>query len=109
MNDNCKDCSAVKNLEDKLTNIHYLYGELKEQNKEHEKRLAELEINKAENKQKFDMISSSIAGIEKNIEKIANSIEKMQNKGGNTYDKLKYEVLKYIIIAVTAWAVTRIK
>lgn len=103
----CKDCMQVKALEDKIKSLWHQIEESKEQRKEFEKRITDLEINKGETKEKFDRIFNAIEAIEKNIEKIANSIEVMQTKSSKTYENLKYEVIKYIVIAGVAAAVAK--
>lgn len=103
----CKDCIQTKALEDKIKAIWHQIDESKEQRKDFEKRITELEINKGETKEKFDRIFNAIEAIEKNIEKIANSIEVMQSKSVKTYEKLKYEVIKYIVIAGVAATVAK--
>ncbi|HBJ2609734.1 hypothetical protein CGQ39_20130 (plasmid) [Clostridium botulinum] len=103
----CKDCIQINNLEDKIKSIWHQIEESKEQRKEFEKRITDLEISKGETKEKFDRIFTAIEAIEKNIEKIADSIEKIQSKGSKTYENLKYEVIKYIVIAGLAAAVAK--
>ena len=103
----CKDCINIKNLEDKIKSLWHQVDESKEQRKDFEKRITELEIHKAETKEKFDRIFNAIECIEKNIEKIANSIQEIQSKNSNTYENLKYEVIKYIVIAVIAFAIAK--
>jgi septal ring factor EnvC (AmiA/AmiB activator) len=106
MND-CKDCIQIKNLEDKIKALWHEVTESKEQRKEFEKRINELEIHKGETKEKFDRIFSSIEAIEKNIEKIANSLEQLQIKPARTYEKLTYEVIKYVVIAGIAFVMAK--
>jgi len=101
----CKDCIQIKNVEDKIKALWHQVEESKEQRKDFEKRITELEIHKAETKEKFDRIFNAIEGIEKNIEKIATSIEQIQSKGSKTYENLKYEAIKYIVIAGLAFAI----
>lgn len=103
----CKDCIQIKNLEDKIKALWHQVEESKEQRRDFEKRLTELEIHKAETKEKFDRIFNAIECIEKNIEKIANSIECLQGKPAKTYEKLTYEVVKYIVIAGIAFVIAK--
>lgn len=105
--DDCKDCIQVKGLEDKIKSLWHQVEESKEQRKDLEKRVTELEIHKAETKEKFDRIFNAIECIEKNIEKIANSIQQIQSKGSKTYENLKYEAIKYIVIAGIAFAIAK--
>lgn len=104
----CKDCIQIANLEDKIKALWHQVEESKEQRKDFEKRITELEISRGETKEKFDRIFNAIEAIEKNIEKIANSIEQIQSKSAKTYENLKYEVIKYIVIAGIAFAMAKI-
>lgn len=103
----CKDCMQIKSIEDKIKALWHQVEESKEQRRDFEKRITELEINRGETKEKFDRIFNAIECIEKNIEKIADSIECIQNKSVKTYENLKYEVIKYIVIAGIAAAVAK--
>lgn len=107
MND-CKDCVYMQNVNDKIKTLWMQIEESKQQRKDFEKRITELEINRGETKEKFDRIFNAISSIEKNIEKIADSIESIQHKSSKTFDNLKYEVVKYIVIAVIAAVVAKI-
>jgi septal ring factor EnvC (AmiA/AmiB activator) len=108
MGDDCKDCIQVKNLEDKIRALWHAVNEIKEQNRDFEKRATDLERASDVTEEKFDRIFTAIGSIEKNIEKIANSIEQMQMKGSKTYENLKYEVIKYVVLAVTAIAAAKL-
>ena len=107
MNEDCKDCIQVKNLEDKIRALWHTVNEIKEQNRDFEKRATDLERASDVTEEKFDRIFTAIGSIEKNIEKIANCIEQMQMKSAKTYESLKYEVVKYIVIAGLAAAVAK--
>lgn len=119
MGEECKDCLQVKSIEDKIRSLWHVVGELKAHNKEIEKkaddqsekfelRITGLERASDVTEEKFDRIFTAIGSIEKNIEKIANCIEQMRNKNANVYDNLKYEIVKYIVIAVVAVAVSKL-
>ncbi len=106
MND-CKDCIHVKNLEDKIKALWHQVEESKEQRKEFEKRITELEIYKGETKEKFDRIFESLNAIEKNIEKIADSLEQIQTKPAKTYENLKFEVIKSVVAAAIGFVAAK--
>lgn len=108
MNEYCKDCVQVKNLEDKIKALWHQVEESKEERRDHEKRIGELERKSDVTEEKFDRIFNAIKDIEKNIEKIATSIDAIQMKGSKTYDNLKYETIKYIVIAVLGFAVAKL-
>lgn len=103
----CKDCIQVKNLEDKIKALWHQIEESKDQRKDFEKRINELEIYKGETKEKFDRIFDSLNAIEKNIEKIANSLELIQTKPAKTYENLKFEAIKSIVIAAIGFVVAK--
>ncbi len=108
MNEACKDCIQVKNLEDKIRALWHTVNEIKSQNIVFEKRITDLERASDVTEEKFDRIFTAIGSIEKNIEKIANCIENIQNKDAKTYSNLKYEIIKYIVLAATAVVVAKI-
>lgn len=119
MNGDCKDCIQVKNLEDKIRALWHVVGELKvgikdiekklnDQIEKFEKRITDLEISSSVTDEKLDRIFTAMSSMEKNIEKIANSIEKMQNKDAKTYANLKYEIIKYVVIAGVAAVVAKL-
>jgi septal ring factor EnvC (AmiA/AmiB activator) len=107
MGDDCKDCLQVKNLDDKIKAIWDTINEIKNINKELGNRTASLERLSDVTEEKLDRIFTAIGSMEKNIEKIATAIEKIQNKSSRTYDSLKYEIVKYIVLAVTAIVVAK--
>ncbi len=108
MNGECKDCIQVKNLEDKIRALWHAVNEIKEQNRDFEKRATDLERSSDVTEEKFDRIFTAIAAIEKNIEKIANSMEQIQMKSAKTYENLKYEVIKYVVVAAIAGVVAKL-
>lgn len=107
MGDDCKDCLQVKNLDDKIKAIWDTLNEIKDQNKDVEKRTASLERLSDVTEEKLDRIFTAIGSMERNLEKIANAMESIQNKSSRTYDNLKYEIIKYIVLAITAVAVAK--
>lgn len=108
MGEECKDCLQVKSIEDKIRSLWHTINEIKLQDKDFEKRITDLERASDVTEEKFDRIFTAIGSIEKNIEKIANCIEQMQNKNANVYDNLKYEIVKYIVVAVVVVAVSKL-
>lgn len=108
MNDQCKDCVHVVNIQDKIKSIWHAINEQKELSRDFEKRVTDLERYSDVTEEKFDRIFASIEGIEKNIEKIANCIEQIQTKSARTYENLKYEVIKYLVIAALAAVVAKL-
>lgn len=107
-NENCRDCIQVKQLEDKIKALWHQVDESKEERKDHEKRLIELERKSDVTEEKFDRIFDAIECIEKNTEKIASAIEEIQTKNAKRYDSLTYEIIKYVVIFVVAFAVAKI-
>lgn len=103
----CKDCIQIKNLEDRIKSLWHEANESKEQRKDFEKRINELEIYKGETKEKFDRIFDSLNAIEKNIEKIANSLEQIQTKPAKTYENIKLEAIKSILMAAIGFIVAK--
>lgn len=108
MHEDCRDCIQIKNIENRIKDIWCQVEESKEYRRELEKRVTDLEINRAETKEKLDRIFNAIDSIEKNIEKIASSIESIKTGGSRTYENLKYEIIKYIIIAALGLAFVKI-
>lgn len=102
MDESCKDCFQVKNLEDKIKSVWNALNEEKDRARKAEERITELEIAKGEHKKDFERIFDSIAKIEGNIAKIARAVDDFGGKDSKTFHNLKYEVLKYIVIAVLA-------
>lgn len=107
MND-CKDCIQIKNLEDKIKALWHQVDESKEQRREFEKRIVELERRSDVTEEKFDRIFEAIEAIEKNVEKIANSLECLQSKPGKTYENLMFEITKYIVIGAIAFIAAKL-
>jgi septal ring factor EnvC (AmiA/AmiB activator) len=103
----CKECIQVKNLEDKIKALWHQVEESKQERKDLDKRIIELERSSDVTEEKFDRIFNAIEAIEKNIEKIANSLEQIQTKSAKTYENLKYESIKYVIIATIAFAIAK--
>lgn len=95
----CKECIQIKNLEDKIIALWHQVEESKEQRRDMEKRIIELERRSDVTEEKFDRIFDAIEAIEKNVEKIANSLECLQNRPGRTYENLIFEVTKYVVLA----------
>lgn len=107
MND-CKDCIQIKNLEDKIKALWHQVEESKEQRKDMEKRIIELERRSDVTEEKFDRIFDAIEAIEKNVEKIANSLECLQNKPTKMYENLTGEVIKYVVLAAIGFIAAEI-
>lgn len=103
----CKDCIQAKNLEDKIKALWHQVEESKEQRREFEKRITELERRSDVTEEKFDRIFDAIEAIEKNVEKIANSLECLQSKPGKTYENIVLEVTKYVVLAAIGFVVAR--
>ncbi|MVX62229.1 hypothetical protein GKZ28_00755 [Clostridium chromiireducens] len=103
----CKDCIQIKNLEDKIKALWHQIDESKEQRKDFEKRIIELERRSDVTEEKFDRLFDAIEAIEKNVEKIANALEQLQSKPAKTYENLQYEVIKYIVIAGMAFIMAK--
>jgi len=97
-----------KALEDKIKALWHQVEESKEQRKDHEKRIVSLEVAKSEDRKDLDRIFDSIEEIKNNLNKIATAIENYQQQGSRTFSNLKYEIIKYIIIAALAATVAKI-
>lgn len=108
MGDECKDCVQVKGLEDKIKALWHQVDESKGQRKDHEKRISDLEGNDKKTAETIEWIKSSIEEIKTSLSKIASTLETIQLKGAKTYDNLKYEAIKYMIVAVIAFAAAKI-
>lgn len=104
----CKDCVQVRNLEDKIKSVWNAVNELKNYTKDFEKRVTDLEIARSENRKDIERIFDAIEIIEKNIVKIAEAMEAMKSKDAKTFDNLKYEVVKYILLAGVAFAAAKL-
>ncbi|SHG90834.1 hypothetical protein [Tepidibacter thalassicus] len=104
----CKDCIQVKNLEDRIKSVWNAINETKGFIKDFEKRITDLEIAKSESRKDIERIFDAIETIEKNIVKIADAMEAMKSKDIKTYDNLKYEVIKYIVLAGLAFAMAKL-
>jgi septal ring factor EnvC (AmiA/AmiB activator) len=102
MNEECKDCIQAKNLDDKIKALWHQITESKEQRKDFEKRITDLERKSDVTEEKFDRIFTAIEAIEKNIEKIANSLECIQSKPGQNWN----ELIKTIIVVGSTAAIT---
>lgn len=100
MSENSKDSVEYKSLEDRIIVIWDYITELKGSIKGFEDRIRALEVAKGEHGKDIERMFDAINTIEKNIAKIADALELLTNKSGHTYDKLKYEVLKCIVIAI---------
>lgn len=104
----CKDCVQVKNLEDRIKSVWNAINETKDTIKDFEKRITDLEIARSENRKDIERIFDAIEVIEKNIVKIAEAMEAIKSKDAKTFDNLRYEVVKYIILAGVAFAVAKL-
>jgi uncharacterized coiled-coil protein SlyX len=98
----------VKNLEDRIKSVWNAINETKGFIKDFEKRITDLEIAKSESRKDIERIFDAIETIEKNIVKIADAMEAMKSKDIKTYDNLKYEVIKYIVLAGLAFAMAKL-
>lgn len=104
----CKDCIQAKNLEDRIKSVWNAVNETKDTLKDFEKRIMDLEIARSESRKDIERIFDAIEVIEKNIVKIAEAMEAMKSKDAKTFDNLKYEVVKYVLLAAVAVAVTKL-
>jgi septal ring factor EnvC (AmiA/AmiB activator) len=93
MNENCKDCIQVENLKDSIKSVWYTTNEIKDQNKDFEKRINELEINKGETAKQLESISGFLERIEKAISTLTSEITNIKNKPLAEYEKLKWVVI----------------
>ncbi|WP_143145339.1 hypothetical protein [Tepidibacter formicigenes] len=98
----------MKNLEDRIKSVWNAINETKGFIKDFEKRITDLEIAKSESRKDIERIFDAIETIEKNIVKIADAMEAMKSKDIKTYDNLKYEVIKYIVLAGLAFAMAKL-
>jgi septal ring factor EnvC (AmiA/AmiB activator) len=97
MNENCKDCIQIGNIEDKIKSLWHATNEIKDQNKDFEKRINELEIANSENKKDFKRAFDDIAEIKNSLKDIATAIKNMQSQPVQNYEKIKW-------ILITAFA-----
>jgi seryl-tRNA synthetase len=97
MNENCKDCLQIISLEDKIKSLWHATNEVKDQNKDFEKRINELEIADSENKKDFSRVFDDIKDIKNSLKDIAASIKNMQSQPVQNYEKIKW-------ILITAFA-----
>ena len=104
----CKDCVQVKNLEDRIKSVWNAINETKDTIKDFEKRITDLEIARSENRKDIERIFDAIEVIEKNIVKIAEAMEAIKSKDAKTFDNLRYEVVKYILLAGVAFAAAKL-
>lgn len=104
----CKDCVQVRNLEDRIKSVWNAVNETKDTIKDFEKRITDLEIARSENRKDIERIFDAIEVIEKNIVKIAEAMEVIKSKDAKTFDNLRYEVVKYIILAGVAFAAAKL-
>lgn len=104
----CKDCIQVRNIEDRIKSVWNAVNETKDTLKDFEKRITDLEIARSENRKDIERIFDAIEVIEKNIVKIAEAMEAMKSKDAKTFDNLKYEVVKYILLAGVAFAAAKL-
>lgn len=104
----CKDCVQAKNLEDRIKSVWNAINETKDTIKDFEKRITDLEIARSENRKDIERIFDAIEVIEKNIVKIAEAMEVIKSKDAKTFDNLRYEVVKYILLAGVAFAAAKL-
>ena len=104
----CKDCVQAKNLEDRIKSVWNAINETKDTIKDFEKRITDLEIARSENRKDIERIFDAIEVIEKNIVKIAEAMEAIKSKDAKTFDNLRYEVVKYILLAGVAFAAAKL-
>lgn len=108
MNEDCRECLQVKQLEDKIKSLWHQIEESKEQRKDFEVRISSLERKLDVTEEKFDRIFTAIESIEKNIEKIVSALDEAQTKNAKKYDNLGYEIVKYLVILAVGIAVAKI-
>ena len=89
----------VITIEDRIKSVWNAVNETKYTLKDFEKRITDLEIARSENRKDIERIFDAIEVIEKNIVKIAEAMEAMKSKDAKTFDNLKYEVVKYILLS----------
>lgn len=92
MEQNCKDCVYVQNIEKRLSIVENDVKDI-------EKRLALLEQNTAAANEKFDMIFKLLDDIKNEINRIANKIEEIQAKPSNLFWSVLGAVVTALIIA----------
>jgi septal ring factor EnvC (AmiA/AmiB activator) len=97
MGENCKDCIQVEYIEDKIKSLWHATNEIKNQNKDFEKRINELEIANSENKKDFKRAFDDIEEIKNSLKDIAASIKNIQSQPFQNYEKIKW-------ILITAFA-----
>lgn len=105
----CSNCLQVKNLDDKMKGLWKEVEASKAERKELSERVKVLEEYKVETKGKFERIFEALEAIEKNVEKIATNLERINNKGSRTFEGLKYEIIRYVVLAVLAAIVLKFK
>lgn len=98
----------MRNIEDRIKSVWNAVNETKDTLKDFEKRITDLEIARSENRKDIERIFDAIEVIEKNIVKIAEAMEAMKSKDAKTFDNLKYEVVKYILLAGVAFAAAKL-
>lgn len=98
----------MRNIEDRIKSVWNAVNETKETLKDFEKRVTDLEIARSESRKDIERIFDAIEIIEKNIVKIAEAMEAMKSKDAKTFDNLKYEVVKYILLAGVAFAAAKL-
>lgn len=113
MSENCKDCIQVQNLEDKIKALWHQVEESKEERKDFEKRITDLEISQGENKKDFNRLFDDVEEIKQSLREIAEAIKNINSTPGKNYEKLKWIVTTALVSmgigAVLGYITTNLK
>jgi septal ring factor EnvC (AmiA/AmiB activator) len=93
MNENCKDCVQVRNLEDKIKSVWNAINESKDQLKDHESRIKELEVNKGETTIMLQNIKETTERIEQSIKSMETEISSLKSQPNKNYEKFKWIII----------------
>lgn len=87
MNEHCKDCTLQKRVE-----------VLENTQSETIKRINALELSNVRTEERVITIFKMLNEIKDNIATLVTDVSYIKNKPGKTYEKLQYEVIKYIVL-----------
>lgn len=105
MESNCKDCLQVKNLMEKVDDLKKVVDS---KGDNFEIRLTELEKNTGIERERTKMLFKMLEEIKDNIKIIADKIDKIENKDGENYSKLKMAVITSIATGIVGIAIGKL-
>ncbi|MBV1817348.1 hypothetical protein KUA25_04645 [Bacteroidales bacterium MSK.15.36] len=100
MNEDCKDCIYIKNVEDRITKVENAVEIL-------QRDVTDTKLNFAASNTQMKSIAVSLEKLEKKIDNISNKVDSLEKKPGKRWDDLTKTIITVIATAAVTYFISK--